>query len=167
MKSDFLISINRVLSTEGGYVNDQQRGTCIVDGCPRDALSKGMCNTHYLRSRKGKDLSSPISYRKRDAFCKTCNEPTKGKGGWGLCANHYKKRRNILIKETLVELLGGKCSCCGGKFPLAAYDFHHTGDKVQDPSTIIANGSVSDIAEEISKCVLLCANCHRVLHSCQ
>jgi len=54
-----------------------------------------------------------------------------------------------------------------GKFPLAAYDFHHTGDKVQDPSTIIANGSVSDIAEEISKCVLLCANCHRVLHSCQ
>jgi hypothetical protein len=72
--------------------------------------------------------------------------------------------RQKVIKEALVEALGGKCCNCGNKYPSCVYDFHHIDKKTADPSYIIASGSIAKIAEEISKCVLLCANCHRIEH---
>ena len=68
-------------------------------------------------------------------------------------------------KQKAVDLLGGKCNDCGGVFPLSVYDFHHV-----DPSTKEGNPSefikMSDenMKEELAKCVLLCANCHRIRH---
>lgn len=64
----------------------------------------------------------------------------------------------------MVAAMGGKCRTCGGVFPLAVYDFHHLGDKDYSPSNLMNNGSIKDIARELSKCVLLCANCHRIEH---
>jgi hypothetical protein len=47
---------------------------------------------------------------------------------------------------------------------MAVYDFHHIGKKDDDPSWVIANSGIDKIAEELSKCILLCANCHRMEH---
>jgi hypothetical protein len=45
---------------------------CIVDGCGRNAYARGLCNAHYLRSRKGGDMSVPIKNRKGNSTCSVC-----------------------------------------------------------------------------------------------
>lgn len=58
-----------------------------------------------------------------------------------------------------------KCINCGYNHP-AALDFHHV---IMDPNNekvyrLLANRSYSRVMEEIKKCVVLCANCHRIHH---
>jgi len=58
-----------------------------------------------------------------------------------------------------------KCGCqhCGEKDP-ACLDFHHdVGDKESAISNVKTWG-IKKLEEEISKCIVLCANCHRRLH---
>ena len=65
----------------------------------------------------------------------------------------------------MIAAVGGRCQKCGYNKNLAALDFHH-----QDPSQKeFTWNSVSvkpwdKIIEEMKKCVLLCANCHREEH---
>jgi hypothetical protein len=59
-----------------------------------------------------------------------------------------------------------KCEKCGFDNPLAL-DFHHIDpiEKEMTISSIVLTGrSISRILEEITKCTVLCANCHRILH---
>ena len=60
----------------------------------------------------------------------------------------------------------GKCQRCGFK-KAAALDFHHVWDeKDYSISEMRRNGMDLDkIRAEIDKCILLCANCHRLEHS--
>lgn len=143
-------------------LHEGRRGSCEIAGCPNDAIAKGVCNAHYIRAQSGKDLSKPVQAR-ADA-CVDCGEPLKAKGGWMRCAKHFKIARQRTIKEALVDAMGGCCQSCGGVFSISVYDFHHIGKKDKNPSALIANASVEKIAEEIEKCVLLCANCHRMEH---
>jgi hypothetical protein len=58
-----------------------------------------------------------------------------------------------------------ECFICGFDHP-AVIDFHHVirKDKLV-VSTLVRNGSYSRAMEEVmTKCIALCANCHRVLH---
>jgi hypothetical protein len=53
------------------------------------------------------------------------------------------------------------CSACGESDP-AVLDFHHLGGKDKEISVLISGGySLAKIQEEIDKCAVLCANCHR------
>ena len=67
-------------------------------------------------------------------------------------------------KAYFVELKGGKCSKCGGIFPLPCYDFHHIDieNKEKEVSFRITDNNI--IKQEIDKCILVCANCHRLEH---
>jgi len=65
------------------------------------------------------------------------------------------------------EYKGGKCMICGYDRCLEALDFHH-----RDPSKkgfgLSAKGitrSWDKTRQEIDKCVLICANCHREIHA--
>ncbi|HVY01347.1 MAG TPA: hypothetical protein VHA12_01110 [Candidatus Nanoarchaeia archaeon] len=61
---------------------------------------------------------------------------------------------------------GLECSICGEKHP-ATIDFHHklSEQKEQGIANMVANGySITKIKEELSKCQILCSNCHRKLH---
>jgi hypothetical protein len=97
--------------------------------------------------------------------CAECDEEVGRHGGWGRCQLHYKKRRRHAIKAACVELLGGKCVKCGGSFPPAALDFHHKEDKTFGIGNYAKSCSLERVAEEVLKCVLLCANCHRLEHA--
>jgi len=58
-----------------------------------------------------------------------------------------------------------KCAFCSESEP-ACLDWHHTRDKIVDVSQIPKMGWGKEKAlEEISKCILVCANCHRKLHA--
>jgi hypothetical protein len=74
----------------------------------------------------------------------------------------YKKRRWQEWKDYKATLACKKC----GFSHVAALDFHH-----EDPSTkeydinrLISNGQFKKAEEELKKCIVLCANCHRIHH---
>ena len=77
-----------------------------------------------------------------------------------------KKKRIKKIRKEMIDLLGGKCSKCNYNKCDQALDFHHNkGEKEGHLSTLIKNSSKEKVLKEIKKCILLCANCHREVHS--
>jgi hypothetical protein len=68
-------------------------------------------------------------------------------------------------KRKAVVYKGGKCFDCNQSFHECVYDFHHldTNTKDQNPSAVLRLGFEKAIPE-LDKCVLLCANCHRLRH---
>jgi len=69
-------------------------------------------------------------------------------------------------KKRLVEAFGGKCCLCNKIFPPELYDFHHIDPKTKKFSLGAARGSITswkNLVEEVRKCVMLCANCHRLI----
>ena len=70
------------------------------------------------------------------------------------------------MKIKAIEYLGGECQDCGGKFPEAVYDFHHLDptEKEAGIAALTSDKGWGKILEELDKCVLLCANCHRIRH---
>lgn len=72
-----------------------------------------------------------------------------------------KRRRALKLKA--IQLYGSKCQICGYDKHPGVLDFHHI-----DPTTksfgISAGGfsrSWVSIENEVKKCILVCANCHR------
>jgi hypothetical protein len=53
------------------------------------------------------------------------------------------------------------CSQCS-ESDISVLDFHHLGDKTAEIARMVSSGlGVERVAEEISRCKVLCANCHR------
>ena len=62
-------------------------------------------------------------------------------------------------------MLGGKCVKCKYDKCVGALDFHHKDPMKKDTSLRkIWARKWESIEKEITKCVLLCANCHREHH---
>ncbi len=78
-----------------------------------------------------------------------------------------EKQRETKRKRKLeaIQYLGGKCISCKQEFHPAVYEFHHRNPetKDRDPSKLLQY-SWKRITEELDKCDLLCANCHRLTH---
>jgi hypothetical protein len=138
---------------------------CTIENCQKPSLSKGLCNAHYLRLRNGRNMDSPLRERNLTKTCIECGKDTKGKGGYMRCQKHYSIYKRKQIKLKLIEKMGGKCAMCNGVFHQAAFDFHHIKDKIRDVSSMLLNCSEKEIFEEAEKCILLCANCHRIHHA--
>jgi hypothetical protein len=140
---------------------------CSVQDCQRNAYSAGLCNAHSLRKKKGKRLDIPIKNRKSPSvICIDCGDPTDKHGsGLSRCPKHFKSHRAKTIKDAIVYCFGNKCSLCGYTYPGYVYDLHHNnGGKEKGVGTLVTNASIKRIAQEASKCVLICANCHRGIH---
>ena len=75
--------------------------------------------------------------------------------------NVSNRRRKV--RAMAVEHKGGKCVKCGYNKCIAALDFHHI-DPTQKDVQISMNSGWERIKEEIEKCILVCANCHREIH---
>lgn len=77
--------------------------------------------------------------------------------------NATEKRRANKLRA--IEYLGGECVDCKQKWPLAVYDFHHLDPKQKDfQVSWLMNWNWGVQQKELDKCVLLCANCHRIRH---
>ncbi len=81
---------------------------------------------------------------------------------------HRKRQRDKRNerKAYFVQYKGNKCHRCGGTFPLCCYDFHHVDESTKsfEIAPAMDRGLVI-LTEEVDKCILLCANCHRIIHS--
>lgn len=82
------------------------------------------------------------------------------------CRNNAVQKRRYNLKKILVEYKGGKCEICGYNKCISALEFHHLNENEKDFG-IAEKGytrSISKNKEEVDKCVLVCANCHREIH---
>lgn len=78
------------------------------------------------------------------------------------------KRWRNATKERMVESLGGECAICGYSDCYEALEFHHLESDKKDFGFGNLRANIKGwktIVEELRKCVLLCANCHREVHS--
>lgn len=79
---------------------------------------------------------------------------------------HVQNRR-LKIKEMSVAYKGGCCQRCGYDKYIGALEFHHLDPNEKD-LTISKGGHCSSwekVKQELDKCILLCANCHREVHN--
>jgi len=96
--------------------------------------------------------------------CLVCGKTSKKK----LCGTCNTNLRRYRVKKLAVEYLGGECKRCGWEGDVSGFDFHHKDPNQKDfnPSGLnLANKSWERGKEELDKCELLCALCHRLEHS--
>ena len=75
----------------------------------------------------------------------------------------WQKNKGRENKLRAIQYLGGHCIDCKNEFPPYVYDFHHLDPKIKDTSIArIMGRKWEGIVHELDKCVLLCANCHRI-----
>lgn len=106
-----------------------------------------------------------------DSFIKKrrrCNECRKAQNYQHFLNNKQAKYDRVnkakqALKIKAVEFMGGKCTHCGGVFPPCVYDFHHVNPSEKDISPATAF-SWKKLEPELKKCIMLCANCHRIEH---
>jgi len=75
-------------------------------------------------------------------------------------------RRRKAVRQLALKYKGDQCSICSYNKCLQALEFHHLESSKKDFG-ISARGytrSWKIIREELDKCILLCANCHREVH---
>lgn len=79
----------------------------------------------------------------------------------------YQKKKRKAVKSELIALLGGRCQDCGYDANPNALEFHHLDAATKDftISKRIATIAFDRVLTEARKCVLLCANCHRLRHA--
>ena len=94
--------------------------------------------------------------------CKRCYRRVNEKSA----RNKWRKGRRHLNRLKYEEFkVGKKCLLCNENHP-ACLDFHHKdGTKKSDRiSKMVGRVPWKRLLEEIEKCDILCANCHRKLH---
>lgn len=93
-------------------------------------------------------LDSSNRYR-----CKECRKQ----------AVNSKRRRD---KEKLVQYKGGKCEICGYDKCIDALEFHHKDPNEKEFGLSCGRTiKFEEKKKEADKCILVCSNCHRELHS--
>lgn len=97
---------------------------------------------------------------KQKLWAKTYYEKNKA-----ACIERVAKTKKAVRKKWDDYKATLSCTQCGENHP-ATLDFHHvkrekTNRKVHK---LVANGALAAAYEEIKKCIVLCANCHRKHH---
>ena len=87
----------------------------------------------------------------------------------GLEKNERTKLERILIRNIVYkEKIERGCDICGYNKCPTALEWHHTGDtKNFNPGDLTNIGTATSLEkyrEEVKKCILVCANCHREIH---
>jgi hypothetical protein len=77
----------------------------------------------------------------------------------------YRDKTRQAKKDYIISLFPNYvCSICGESDPEVLVH-HHLGDKVERIARMLTGGyTLEDIAEELKKCIILCRNCHKLLH---
>jgi len=102
------------------------------------------------------------------SYCLDCAR-TKGQDYYGTRAINIANRRIIVWRY-----LAPRCAVCGFDKSIHALDMHHVSDKnyqiaslitwVCNPDTILFS-SIERLCAEAERCIPLCSNCHRMVHS--
>lgn len=98
----------------------------------------------------------PLSGEARKEYARKHYETNKGK--YAASSKAARERKNAKFNA----LKDKPCADCGVKYHPAVMEFDHLGDKVEDVSTLLRLKGWQTVLDEIAKCELVCANCHRM-----
>jgi hypothetical protein len=136
---------------------------CEVPDCGKNHDSKGLCATHYGRvfhaTSAGKAITkiqnnTPRALASRLSYSKTqASRDSK---------NLHMEIRFRVFKELLTILKWGPCTDCGGVFPACVMDFDHVRGVKEFDLSKGGSKTWSALVEELSKCEVVCSNCHRI-----
>ena len=122
--------------------------------CTKCKETKKLSKFHRLS--KSKDGRQP--------WCKVCATKSRGeyyKRNSNKEKKYDKDRSKALKAKVLNYLRSHPCSSCKEEDPIVL-EFHHLKEKDKCISNMVCRGfSWQRILTEISKCTVLCANCHR------
>ncbi len=76
----------------------------------------------------------------------------------------YTRKWNMRQKMDIVTYMGGACVQCGYDKYLGALEFHHLNDDEKDFDISGTHRKLDSIKNELSKCIMLCSNCHSKTH---
>jgi len=117
-------------------------------------------------SKKNKGADGTQKYQSK---CKACHSAYL-KVHYSNNKQYYKDKA-VLSKKNFYEFYKNlksqlKCEVCGESHQ-ACLEFHHLDPttKEEDVATIVWKGSKQKLLDEIAKCKVLCANCHRKHHA--
>lgn len=65
------------------------------------------------------------------------------------------------LREFLIGVKQVPCTDCGKCYPYYVMDFDHVDEKQASISQLVSNGAMKKLVEELKKCEIVCANCHR------
>lgn len=81
------------------------------------------------------------------------------------CAVDAVNKWRRSLKERAVSYMGGKCVICGYHKYNGVLQFHHLRDKDFSLGQKGVTRSWQSVKKELSKCVLVCTNCHIEIHN--
>lgn len=116
----------------------------------------------YIPGHNGRKYNDPKEYKR--VWYEKNKEKRKG-----ISSDLKKKYRNEK-KDKLLKLHGSTCASCGLSYDgtnAPVFDFHHAVEaekEFQLSAVSCQNKAFNKLVEESKKCVLLCANCHRLHH---
>ena len=113
--------------------------------------------------------------------CEVCQTPLVGNQS-KFCSSRCKSKtsnakhqvytaqqaRGLERKKQLIQIAGGECCDCGYKKNISALEFHHLNPEEKSFGIDLRKCSCAKwdrLVEEVKKCVLICANCHRERHN--
>ena len=130
------------------------------------------CGTEYnitkYRLLYPKTLKSGVVKRYRSNVCNICTNKRfkelyskEHRSVW----YDTKKKLRREKKKIAVEYKGGQCEHCKEVYHHAAFDFHHINPTEKDIDVgLLMQCNDEILYKELDKCILLCANCHRIFH---
>jgi len=75
---------------------------------------------------------------------------------------NYAKTRAKLLAYKKAYFISHPCSVCG-ECRIPCLEFHHTNPKEKE-RTVCQIRTLAKFKEEVKKCVVVCANCHAIIH---
>lgn len=108
-------------------------------------------------------------YKKEYMKNYTTNRIKNDKNVWDKVRREYQTKRYLDFRKWIDQIKkNSKCKICGisGKEHPEILDFHHGEErKFSITQGHVYNFSKKRVQKEIDKCIIICANCHRILHN--
>lgn len=151
-----------------GFRTEEQKGVRKSREAQRSVEYRSYYDSHQdetqrcLECKKEKPLREFLPTYAMRRRCKDCHKAlvARWRSSSKPAADAIKARSYQRAAQTVRAVKDRPCSSCGTHYPPYVLDYHHTGGKSANVSSLYEK-SRDRLAREIEKCVLLCANCHR------
>ena len=129
----------------------------------------GIRKNSTVNPRLGEDRLCPNCevFRLKEEFYAKNRGGKLSPGSWcKYCMNAQVVERQRRYKQQALDYKGGCCQYCGFKEYQGALEFHHIDPTQKDFDMVrFSKNPLNDLGKaELDKCVLLCANHHRMIH---
>ncbi len=127
-------------------------------------LSCSQTNVRYWLNKFELKTKKSDSEKQQYMTCVICGKNKHKNLNNKRCQSCDTRIRRFRVKAAGVKYLGGRCNRCGWDNHIVGFDFHHLHNKDFVISMNAASRTWDKIKEELDKCELLCATCHRLEH---